>query len=205
VSIQEDPLEFLQGDLLEKYESLGINGNTYEALQRGDIRTVILSMLLEKNPDPHFATLMQFMLARDHGVVPGIPGQETVKVTETSRYGRSNVGTPRAEDWRPDDQATLRHVALMLGACSACCGEDVSCPECHGSGMPGSASSIAPAHVLRAWLEPVLGRMGMHITNPALSAASSKKIRSGKFPHGSSNSDSQQEQSPDGSVQMGDQ
>jgi hypothetical protein len=171
----EDPLKILQEDSLGQFESLGINAHMYEALQSGDLRTVIVSMLLEQNPDPQFATLMQFMLARHGGEISGTAGQEAGGVNGTSRYGRSDAATPGAQKGRPDVRATLRHVALMLGACPACCGEDASCPECRGSGKPGSAPSSASPHGLRAWLEPALGRMGMHITNPALSAPSRRE------------------------------
>jgi hypothetical protein len=168
----EDPLSILQQDPLGQFESLGINAHMYEALQRGDLRTAIVSMLLEQNPDPQFAALMQFMLARDHGAVAGTAGQEAVGVKTTSRDGRPDAARLSTEDGRRDVRATFRHIAMMLGACTACCGEDASCPDCHGSGKPGSAPSIASSLALRAWLEPLFGRMGMHITNPALPVAS---------------------------------
>jgi hypothetical protein len=59
-------------------------------------------------------------------------------------------------------RATLRRVAGKLGACSTCCGEESSCPECHGSGKPGSAPFMASAEELGAWLGPALDRMGVH-------------------------------------------
>jgi hypothetical protein len=168
--MEEDLLKIL-GDPLATYESLGIDGHVLEALQRGDLQTVILSMLLEQNSDPMLATLMQVMLGRDHTAVVGSAGQEA-KPKRTSRRGPADGAVPGIENGRPDARATLRRVALILGACSACCGEEVSCPDCHGSGKPGSVQSIASAPALRAWLDPALGRMGMHITNPALPAAS---------------------------------
>lgn len=167
--MEEDLLKIL-GDPLATYESLGIDGHVLEALQRGDLQTVILSMLLEQNSDPMLATLMQVMLGPDHAALAGSAGQEA-KPKRTSRRGPADGAVPGIENGRPDARAALRRVALMLGACSVCCGEEVSCPECHGSGKPGSVPSIASAPALRAWLEPAFGRMGMHITNPALSAA----------------------------------
>ena len=166
VSMEEDLLKIL-GDPLATYESLGIDGHVLEALQRGDLQTVILSMLLEQNSDPMVATLMQVMLGQDHEVVAG---QET-KPKRASRRDPVGGAAPGIENGRPDARATLHRVALMLGACSVCCGEEVSCPECHGSGKPGSVQSVGSAPALRAWLEPAFARMGMHITNPALPAA----------------------------------
>jgi len=168
--MEEDLLKIL-GDPLATYESLGIDGHVLEALQRGDLQTVIVSMLLEQNSDPMLAALMQVMLGRDHTAVAGSAGQEA-KPKRTSRRGPADGAAPGIENGRPDARTTLRRVALILGACSACCGEEVSCPDCHGSGKPGSVQSIASAPALRAWLDPALGRMGMHITNPALPAAS---------------------------------
>jgi hypothetical protein len=268
-------------DPLKKSDSLGINGQALEALQRGDLESVIWTLLLEQTSDPVLATLMKFMYGRDHpgpagpaglddaGTQPGQnpdpllatlmtlmqgrdhlgpagtagleeagtqaeadsdpvlttlmnlmhgqdhpglsgtagpdeartqaePGSDPLLATlmnlmhgqdhpgpagtagledaEGRRlappYGLPDVAVTSSENGQPDAaRATLRRVALMLGACPACCGEETSCPECHGSGKPGSVPSTASAHELRAWIEPALGRMGMLITNPALSAA----------------------------------
>ena len=167
--MEDDLLKILAGDSPEKYQSLGLNGDLHEALQRGDLQTVVLGMLLEQNPDPLLSTVMQFMLARDRPAVRGAAGHEEAKVPPTSRGGPADLAAPGAENGRPDARAALRQVALVLGACPACCGEQASCPKCRGSGGPGSIPSIASAHALRAWLAPALGRMGMHISYPALS------------------------------------
>ncbi len=161
----------MEDDLLKKYvNSLGIDGQVYEALQRGDLQTMILSVLAEQDPDPLLATVMQFMLARDHTVSAGAAGRDEAKGQQASHPGIDDVSVLRAPENGQLDavRATLRHVTLMLGACPACCGQEASCPECHGGGKPGSVPSAASAVDLRAWLEPLLGRMGMYITNPAL-------------------------------------
>ena len=72
--MEEDLLKIL-GDPLATYESLGIDGHVLEALQRGDLQTVILSMLLEQNSDPMLATLMQVMLGPDHAALAGSAGR----------------------------------------------------------------------------------------------------------------------------------
>jgi hypothetical protein len=199
--VEEDPLTM--------YDSLGIDRNVYEALQRGDIESMIWSMLLEQNPDPLFATvvnfmrtrnhavspgtgereeasgqsdpllaiMMNFMNAGNHAVPPGIDGQGEAKGQQAPDGSPPYVVLTRFENEQLNAiRATLCHVTRMLGACSACCGEDASCLACHGRGKPGSVPSAASAHEFRAWIEPALGRMGMLITHPAVSAAIPNRI-----------------------------
>ncbi|SRR5208283_2070776 len=175
----------VNGQVHEALDSLGINGPVFEALQCGDLQTAVWSMLLEQNQDPLLATVMQFMLARNHAVPAGTAGAEQATGQPLARLDSSDTdpsdtAATRSENGQVDGvHAALRHVTLMLGACPACCGEEASCPACHGNGKPGSLPSIASAHELRAWIEPALGRMGMHITNPALAAAAADRKAQG--------------------------
>ena len=141
-AMDEDPLmatpegEAMDEDpLMADVDASGINGRVYEALQRGDFQSLIWGILSETNPDSPLATLLRFMLAENHGLSSGTAGQND---------GNGQLAAVRA---------TLRRVAGTLGACSTCFGEESSCPECHGSGKPGSApSSMASAEELGAWL-----------------------------------------------------
>lgn len=199
--MEEDPLKI--------HDSLGIDRHVYEALQRGDIESMIWDMLLEQNPDPLFATLVSFMRAQNHAVSRGTGEREEVSgqsdpllAIMMNFMNAGNHAVPPGTDGQgaakgqhaPDGsppyvvltrfeneqlnavRATLCHVTLMLGACSACCGEDASCLACHGRGKPGNVPSAASAHEFRAWIEPALGRMGMLITHPAVSAATPNRI-----------------------------
>lgn len=199
----------MKEDPLTMYDSLGIDRHVYEALQRGDIESVIWSMLLEQNPDPLFATVVNFMRARNDTVSRGagereeVPGQSDPLLAIMMNFmNAGNDAVPpgtdelgEAKGQQPSDgsppyvvltrfeneqlnavRATLCHVTQMLGACSACCGEDASCLACHGRGKPGSVPSAASVHEFRAWIEPALGRMGMLVTHPAVSAATPNGI-----------------------------
>lgn len=167
--------ETVDEDALQKYvNSLGVtggivNGGIYEALQRGDFQGLIQRALSEMNPDPLLAAVMRFMLAED----PTAPAAGNPAVPAGGNPAAPAGTTGRDDDGQLDAvRATLRHVTQMLGACPTCCGEEASCPECRGSGKPGSVPSIASAEELRAWIDPALGRVGMHITNQAISDTS---------------------------------
>jgi hypothetical protein len=148
----------MKEDPLKGYvDASGINSRVFEALQGGDLQSLIwgllpqmTGMLPEMNPDSPLATVMRLILAKNNMAPFGTTGQ--------------NEGNePLAA------AATLRRVAGMLGACSTCCGVESSCPDCHGRGKPGSAQSTASAEELGAWLAPVLARMQMHIMNRVIS------------------------------------
>ena len=148
--MEEDPLKAYMN-------TSSINGGVFEALQGGDLQSLIwgilpqlTGMLPGMNPDSPLATVMRLILA-NNGMPPfGATGQNE---------GNGQLAAV----------ATLRRVAGMLGACSTCCGVESSCPECHGSGNPGSAAPMASAEELEAWLRPALNRMGMHIMNRVIS------------------------------------
>jgi hypothetical protein len=138
----------MQEDALKAYlDASSINGRVFEALQGGDLQSLIWGILSQMNPDSPLATLMRPILAENCVLPFGTTGQNE---------GNGQLAAARA---------TLRRLAERLGACSTCCGEESSCPECHGSGTPGSAPSMASAEELGDWLGPALGRMGMHIMN----------------------------------------
>jgi hypothetical protein len=144
--MKEDPLN-------AHVNASGIDGRVFEALQGGDLRSLIwgmlpqlTGMLPEMNPDSPLATVMRLILANNSMPLFGTAGQ--------------NEGSGQLAA-----VVTLRRVAGMLGACPTCCGVESSCPECHGSGNPGSAAPMASAEELEAWLRPALNRMGMHIMN----------------------------------------
>jgi hypothetical protein len=159
----------MEEDLLKKLvNNLGINGPVNEALARGDLQTLISSMLSGQNSDPLLAIVMQFLFGQNHqnhAVPSGTPSGTADR--DASHYGSSDVAVLGSSDnGQLAAGATLRYVTRMLGACPTCCGEEASCPECHGTGKPGSVPSIASAEEFRAWIEPALGSMGMHVTNP---------------------------------------
>jgi hypothetical protein len=139
--MEEDPLKAYMN-------TSGINGGVFEALQGGgDVRSLIWGVLSQMNPNPDspLAAVMGLLLAKNSGLPFGTTGQ--------------NEGNGQLAG----AQATLRRVAAMLGACPTCCGEESSCPACHGHGGPGRFPSIASAEELGDWLSPALDRMGMHI------------------------------------------
>ncbi len=167
--------ETVDEEALQKYvNSLGVNGGIvnggiYEALQRGDLQGLLQRALSEMSSDPLLAAVMRFMLAEDH--TPPTRGDPAVPAGGDPAVPAGMTG--QDDDGQLDAvRATLRHVTQMLGACPTCCGEEASCPECHGGGKPGSVPSIASAEELRAWIDPALGRMGMHIANQAISDTS---------------------------------
>ena len=148
--MEEDPLKAYA-------DASGINGRVFEALQRGDFQSLIwgllpqmTGMLPEMNPDSPLATVMRLILANNSMPPFGTTGQNE---------GNGQLAAI----------ATLRRVAGMLGACSTCCGVESSCPDCHGSGKPGFAPSMASAEELGDWLAPALDRMGMHIMHRVIS------------------------------------
>jgi hypothetical protein len=160
-SMDDDPLK-------EYVNSLGLDGQAYEALRNGDVQTLIWNMLSEQISDPLLATVLQFMLAQNHRVFTQTAGPDEARQHSPQR-GRYGAMVSSPDNAQLDTTlATLRHVARMLGACPACCGEEPSCPKCHGSGKPGSAPSAVSAEEFRAWIEPALGRMGMRIADLAL-------------------------------------
>jgi hypothetical protein len=144
--MEEDPLKAYMN-------TSSIKGGVFEALQGGDLQSLILGVLsgMNPNPDSPLAAVMGLLLAKNSGLPFGTTGQNE---------GNGQLAVAKA---------TLRRVAAMLGACSTCCGEESSCPACHGSGGPGYFPSIASAEELGAWLAPVLDRMGMHIMHRVMS------------------------------------
>lgn len=164
-------------DPLQKYvKCLGLDGQAYEALQHGDVQTLICNMLSQQVSDPLLAAVIQSMLTQNQGMFAEAARPDEANEQHAHQRGRQDVTVISSSD---DSQlatapATLRNVAQMLGACSACCGEDRSCPKCHGRGRPGSVPSIASAGEFRAWIEPALVRMGMRITDLAVAEDSGK-------------------------------
>src|SRR5208283_1415302 len=97
---------------------------------------------LGQDPDPRLATLMNLMHGQNHAEAAGTTGLEAER--QQAQCGLPNGAVTTSANGQLDAvRAALRHVALMLGACPACCGEEASCPECHGNGKPGSVPSIA--------------------------------------------------------------
>jgi hypothetical protein len=140
--MEEDPLKAYMN-------TSSINGQVFEALQGGDVKSLIWGILSQMNPNPDspLAAVMGLLLAKNSGLPFRTTGQNK---------GNGQLAAA---------QATLRRVAGMLGACSTCCGVESSCSECHGHGKPGFAPPTASAEELLAWLAPVLARMEMHIMN----------------------------------------
>lgn len=164
----------MEGPLKKHTDSLGLDSQVYEALRTGDLQALIWSMLSEEqDSDPLLGTVMQFILMQSHAMSPGTRRRDEAAGPPGSPHGSSDDVVIGSSDNGQSSalRAALGHVAGMLGACSACCGEERSCPKCHGGGKPGCAPSIASAEELRAWLEPALWRMGMHITSPPLPEA----------------------------------
>ena len=156
--------------LLKRYaNSLGLDAQACEALQRGDVQTLIWNMLSERISDPLLATVLQFMLVQNHSMVSQPAAQDEANRQHAHQPGRHDVSVIRSPGSTQSGTAlvALRNVARKLGACPTCCGEEMSCPECRGGGKPGSVPSIASAEEFRAWIEPALDRMGMRIADPA--------------------------------------
>jgi hypothetical protein len=156
--------------LLKRYaNSLGLDGRACEALQRGDVQTLIWNVLSERISDPLLATVLQVMLVQNHSMVSQLTAQDEANRQPARQPGRHDIAVISSPDSTQSGTAlvTLRHVTRMLGACPRCCGEEMSCPECHGGGKPGSVPSIVSAEEFRAWIEPALDRMGMRIAEVA--------------------------------------
>jgi hypothetical protein len=162
--MDEDPLKAYA-------DASGINSRVYEALLRGDFESLIWGMLSEMNPDSPIATLARFMLPENYALFSGAAGQneDSGQLAAVRALLSGTTGQNDDNGQLAAVRATLRRVAGMLGACSTCCGEEASCPECRGCGKPGSAPSTASAEELGAWLGPALDRIGMHITNQVIS------------------------------------
>ena len=79
-------------DPLKKSDGLGINAQVYAALLRGDLETVIWTMLLGQNADPRLATLMDLMHGQNDAEAAGPRGSRK----PSDSWGRTRIpASPR--------------------------------------------------------------------------------------------------------------
>jgi hypothetical protein len=163
-------------DFLARYVNGPVlDSRVYEALRAGDTKTLLRNMLLEQISDPLLAAVMQSIVAENKKTSHQTAGQGAYAQPESSRTFDETVDNRSSDPMQVSAALeTLNYVTRMLGACSICCGKVASCPECGGSGKPGKFPSIASTEEFRAWIEPALDRMGMHIADPPEPESSTK-------------------------------
>ena len=99
-------------DPLKAYvDASGINGQVFEALQRGGLESLISGLLSGMNPDSPLATLMRFMFPENHAML-----------AENYALSSGTTGQDEGNGRLAAARATLCRVAGRLGACSICCG-----------------------------------------------------------------------------------
>src|SRR5205809_967270 len=102
--MEEDPLK-------DYVNSLGLNWQLVEALQSGDLQTLILGLLSEENSDPLLASMMQLMLAQNQAMSHGTAEQGKADGQRTAGHNQSDVGvTSSANGQSSAVRAILRHV-----------------------------------------------------------------------------------------------
>lgn len=58
-----------------------------------------------------------------------------------------------------EDDSKVRRVAMIVGACPRCLGDDAACAECSGKGKPGYR--IPNKEALLSWIARPLRRLGL--------------------------------------------
>jgi hypothetical protein len=100
------------------------------------------------------------LLARQLGVDVGELGPGVGDDPMAAFVALSIIGQPRATATNGDSaEERLARVAVMVGACALCLGEDPACLECNGRGRPGSRAPDREALV--RWIRPSLRRVDL--------------------------------------------
>jgi hypothetical protein len=165
-------------DSLKKFvDSLGVDGHVNEATLRGDLQTLILSMLSGQKANPWLDLVLLFIFGESehsHASSSETADRNAAEANAAEAQDPSHRAPSDLADLNVSDNgqlaagATLRHLTRMLEGCPTCRGDEASCPECHGSGKPASVPPMAKTEELWAWVEPALNYMHMHITNPGV-------------------------------------
>ena len=109
---------------------------------------------------PNAQRMVSELLARQLGVDVGDLDPTVGDDPMAAFVALSIIGQPRAAAANGDSaEERLARVAVMVGACSLCLGEDPVCLECNGSGRPGSLAPDRDALV--RWIRPSLRRIDL--------------------------------------------
>ena len=100
------------------------------------------------------------LLARQLGIDAGELDQSVGGDPMAAFVAMSIMGQTRAAATTGDSaEERLARVAVMVGACALCLGEDPACLECSGRGRPGSRAPDREALV--RWIRPSLRRIDL--------------------------------------------
>jgi hypothetical protein len=139
-------------------ERLGLDPQTYDALQRGDPLPVLLSLLSDRSSrssDPVLTLLLQLMAEQQRSALSRPDPEEPSPVGQLqARAVAEPAGVQTCA------RILLSRVAQLLGACPSCCGQDHLCPICQGTGGPGTTT---PDGRLRDWVAPALSRFTVEV------------------------------------------
>lgn len=88
--------------------------------------------------------------------------QEASELTDCrQRLGRAREVIGRLRQEMEAAHAIVNYISQVFGACPRCWGQDTTCRQCDGRGVPGA---FAPQEdELLAWAEPALNRLGWSI------------------------------------------
>lgn len=109
---------------------------------------------------PEAQRMVTELLARQLGVDVGELDTAAGADPMAAFMALSMLGQPQAAA-RPSASAEerLARIAVMVGACSLCLGEDPVCVECEGNGRPGFRAPDREALV--KWIRPSLRRIDL--------------------------------------------
>jgi hypothetical protein len=135
-------------------QRLGLTGEQRDAIQSGDLSSLI-SAAAGNSQNPLMLALTASLLEQSLPDTEATARQYEHKLERAKRIIRE-----LRRDLAGADEI-LNYIARVLGACSACLGQNRFCPRCRGDGRPGSA---APPEVeLLDWVEPALRRLGLRV------------------------------------------
>jgi hypothetical protein len=151
---------------------LGLSRQEAEALERGDVASVIAG---RSGSEPTLLALLA--LASRPEARAGTSGAGAGEPVPAHLAQAERAHAPRLDGARQLDQARravrqlrrdlrsvdtiFRHLGHVFGACPACFGMSEECGRCHGHGIPGSLMPLRDE--LLIWVEPALARLGLQV------------------------------------------
>lgn len=136
-------------------ERLGLTQEEDEALQGGDLSRVFASRFAERFSDPLMATLFNSMVQQNS------EAREN-HVDHERDLDRAKMTIRKLKEDLAAADTMAHYIAEVFGACPQCWGLNRLCPQCKGSGKPGSGEP--QEQELLSWVGPALAKLGMKVT-----------------------------------------
>lgn len=141
-------------------DRLGMNGDDYNALQAGDLSSLLSSQLAGQfSQNPLMAMLISSMLQQNAVASTREVSENEIDYERVLARARQIIQQLKEQLVRA--QAMISYIAEVFGTCPACWGQSKICPQCRGKGKPGSNEPLEEE--LLAWVDPALKRLGMRV------------------------------------------